>query len=192
MSNTGLSIFYVTSCNQHLHLYVTWNHSRCAFAISPWDKTQRQNCGGAHSCQDEKDRSTSESVLIVFFNIHEVVHCEFVLQGQTVDAKFYCTEMSEGGHSPQMTWALAQWQLDASWQHAHLQHVFTRKFMTTPTQSLLPTCSAASSPKWNSGWGVAVLTQQRSWWSYRMGLLDSVGREHGRSTGSGVSLHNLN
>jgi histone-lysine N-methyltransferase SETMAR len=35
-------------------------------------------------------RSSMKPMLIVFFDIRGIVHCEFVPQGQTVNKKFYC------------------------------------------------------------------------------------------------------
>jgi histone-lysine N-methyltransferase SETMAR len=35
-------------------------------------------------------RSSTKTMLIVFFDICGIVHCEFVPQGQTVNKKFYC------------------------------------------------------------------------------------------------------
>jgi hypothetical protein len=35
-------------------------------------------------------RSSTKTMLIVFFNIRGIVHREFVPQGQTVNTRFYC------------------------------------------------------------------------------------------------------
>jgi hypothetical protein len=60
-------------------------------------------------------RSPTKTTLIVFFDIHSIVHREFVPQGQTVNTKVLLRSSAafEGEHSARATGSVAREELDS-------------------------------------------------------------------------------
>lgn len=77
--------------------------------------TTRVSNGKAYSVQDWKRRvrsGTHPKMLVVFFNICWVVHCEFVLHCETVKASTIVTLWGIWGIAfCKMMWTVAHWQL---------------------------------------------------------------------------------
>ena len=64
------------------------------YGYDPETKQQSSQWKRPHSPRPKKARqvrSGTKSMLVIFFDIRGVVHREFVPQGQTVNAEFYCT-----------------------------------------------------------------------------------------------------
>jgi len=53
--------------------------------------SQWKSPGSRRQKKARQSRSTTKSMLIVFFDIRGIVHHEFAPQGQTVNAGFYCS-----------------------------------------------------------------------------------------------------
>jgi hypothetical protein len=63
------------------------------YRYDPETKRQSSQWNSPSSLQLKKvrmSRSSMKTMLIVFFDIRKIVHRKFVLQGQTVNTKFYC------------------------------------------------------------------------------------------------------
>jgi histone-lysine N-methyltransferase SETMAR len=63
------------------------------YGYDPETKRQSSQWKSPSSPQPKKERmsrSTTKTMLIVFFDIRGIVHREFVPQGQTVNKKFCC------------------------------------------------------------------------------------------------------
>ncbi len=66
-------------------------------SLSAGPRRPKLHVEDCHRCQElcyhpeaKQQSSQSSCVVVVFFDICRVVHCDFVTQGQTVNTKYYC------------------------------------------------------------------------------------------------------
>jgi len=96
---------------------------------SPRPKKARQSC------------SATKSMLIVFFNIWGIVHHEFVPEGQTVNAEFYCNVLRRLREDIQRKrpelWCAGNWLLHDDNASSH-RALVTREFLAHKGITTLP------------------------------------------------------
>jgi len=100
---------------------------------SKQQSSQWKSPGSPRPKKARQSRSAIKSILIVFFEIRGIVHNEFVPEGQTVNAQFYCSVLRRLRNDirrkrPEL-WRAGKWLLHDDNAPSH-RALATREFLT--------------------------------------------------------------